>query len=190
MRMHRLLLAGLIAVAACEGTPRATLSAPQHPSESILPELALVDVLVRNTPLQDDVSVTQSIGKQGGTLEIPEAGIKVIIPKNAIVPPSNRNQVEITITALKGNEVAYQFEPHGLRFQQPIMVHQDIRSTNAYRNIAMQALMQGAYYQSLDQALSLASVTEFRPSVFDITTAKLRFSVDHFSGYLVAVGRR
>ncbi len=38
-------------------------------------------------------------------------------------------------------------------------------------------------------ANGVASVLEFRPTSVDVTGSKIKFTVDHFSGYLIASGR-
>ncbi|HEX2190163.1 MAG TPA: hypothetical protein VHG51_14745 [Longimicrobiaceae bacterium] len=151
-----------------------------------------VDVLTRNTPLAQDISVTAAIGKNGGTIEIPEAGIKVIFPKNALTPPKANQTYDITVTALKGDEVAYIFQPHGLTFREPVIIMQDYKDTPAYKNPSMLSAMEGAYFpalSALDLVAATARVSEFRPTNVDVTGGKVRFTINHFSGYLIASGR-
>lgn len=151
-----------------------------------------VTVLTRDTPLAGDISVTGAIGKNGGTIEIPEAGIKVIFPRNALTPPKANQTFDITVTALKGDEVAYTFEPHGLTFREPVIIMQDYRNTQAYRDPLMLSTIEGAYFSALsdlDLVAATAKVSEFRPTDVDVTGSRIRFTVDHFSGYLIASGR-
>lgn len=151
-----------------------------------------VTVLTRNSPLTDDVAVTAPIGKNGGTIEIPAAGIKVIFPKNALTPPKANMTYDITVTALKGDEVAYTFQPHGLTFREPVIVMQDYKATQAYKNAELLSAIEGAYFPELgglDLSSATAAVSEFRPTSVDVTGSKIRFTVDHFSGYLIATGR-
>ncbi len=100
--------------------------------ETVMP----VNVLQRTSPLSRDVSVSADIGKSGGTIEIREAGLKFVVPSNALVPPSSKKTVTITITALKGDEVAYTFQPHGLRFREPVRIEQTFKGTTAEGNRA------------------------------------------------------
>ena len=98
----------------------------------------------------------------------------------------------ITVTALKGDEVAYTFQPHGLRFREPVRIEQEFRGTTAEGNRSLLEGVEGAYFPSvadLDVANGVASVLEFRPTSVDVTGSKIKFTVDHFSGYLIASGR-
>lgn len=148
---------------------------------------ASVGVLQRSSPLGKDVSVTADIGKLGGTMEIPEAGIKVIFPANAVTPSGRHKSVRITLTALKGSNVAYVFQPHGITFREPVTVHQDAKATDAWKNPALLG-SRGAYFSSTT-ALSgtRAAVSEFRPTEYELTGSKFRWTIDHFSGYLLSV---
>ena len=62
------------------------VSATSTVLETVMP----VNVLQRTSPLTRDVSVSAEIGKSGGTIEIREAGLKFVVPSNALVPPSSR----------------------------------------------------------------------------------------------------
>jgi hypothetical protein len=156
--------------------------------ETVMP----VNVLQRTSPLSQDISVSAEVGKSGGTIEIREAGLKFIVPSNALVPPSSKKTVTITVTALKGDEVAYTFQPHGLRFREPVRIEQEFKGTTAEGNRSILAGVEGAYFPSvadLDVVRGVASVLEFRPTSVDVTGSKVKFTVDHFSGYLIATGR-
>jgi hypothetical protein len=161
-------------------------------TSTVLETVMPVTVLQRTSPLTRDVSVTAEIGKSGGTIEIREAGLKFIVPSNALVPPSSKKTVTITVTALKGDEVAYTFQPHGLRFREPVRIEQSFRGTTAEGNRSLLEGVEGAYFPSvadLDVASGVASVLELRPTSVDVTGSKIKFTVDHFSGYLIASGR-
>ncbi|MEW5928858.1 MAG: hypothetical protein AB1941_15460 [Gemmatimonadota bacterium] len=151
-----------------------------------------VNVLQRTSPLTRDITASAEIGKNGGTIEIREAGLKFVVPSNALVPPSRQKTVTITVTALRGDEVAYTFQPHGLRFREPVRIEQEFKGTTAEGNRSLLEGVEGAYFPSvadLDAVQGVASVLEFRPTSVDVTGSKIRFTVDHFSGYLIASGR-
>lgn len=161
-------------------------------TSTVLETVMPVDVLQRTSPLARDVSVSAEIGKSGGTIEIREAGLKFIVPSNALVPPSSKKTVTITVTALKGDEVAYTFHPHGLRFRAPVRIEQEFKGTTAEGNRSILEGVEGAYFPSvadLDAVQGIASVLELRPTSVDVTGSKVKFTVDHFSGYLIATGR-
>ena len=146
-----------------------------------------VGVLQRSVPLAADVSVSSVIGKAGGRMEIPAAGLRVDFPSNSL-----RSNTRITVTALRGSEVAYTFEPHGLVFRQEPLVRQSFKGTNAASDHAIRDLLEGAYFQDTTALLSTgrAKILETRPTFVDVTGSGVRFSVAHFSGYLVSTGRR
>lgn len=175
--------------------------APERPANGLIGDvlgivtevLTPVTVLQRTDPLAQDIAVSEEIGKDGGTIEIKDAGIKVIFPKNALAPPKSKKTVVITVTALKGDDVAYTFEPHGIEFREPVRIEQEFKGTNAERNRALIAELEGAYFPSvnyLDPLRGVADVLEFRPTSMDVTGKKIKFTVDHFSGYLIASGRQ
>jgi hypothetical protein len=174
--------------------------APEQPAHGLVGDvlgtvtevLTPVTVLQRTSPLAADIVRSADIGKDGGAIEIKEAGIKVIFPKNALTPPKSKRAVTITVTALKGEQVAYTFEPHGITFREPVRIEQEFKGTNAEKNKALIAGLEGAYFPSvnyLDPLRGVANVLEFRPTSMDVTGSKVKFTVDHFSGYLIASGR-
>ncbi len=161
-------------------------------TSTVLQTAMPVDVLQRTTPLARDITVSAAIGKSGGTIEIREAGLKFIVPSNALVPPSRQKTVTITVTALAGDEIAYTFQPHGLQFREPVRIEQEFRGTTAEGNRSLLEGVEGAYFPSvtdLDAVSGVASVMEFRPTSVDVTGSKIKFTTDHFSGYLIASGR-
>lgn len=156
-------------------------------TSTITTTLTPVSVLTRNTPLADDVTVSGEIGKLGGEIAIPEAGVKVVFPADAV----NR-KVTISVTAIKGSSVAYEFEPHGLKFRQPVMIMQSYKDTPAWTDPTILAQVEGGYFASttdLNTGLGKAKISEFEPISLDVTGSKIKFYVEHFSGYLVVSGR-
>jgi hypothetical protein len=158
---------------------------------SVLNDAETVSVLKRNAPIQR-LSASAEIGRMGGTIEIKEAGLRVVFPRNA-VQLKGRSTVTITVTALEGDLVAYEFQPHGLVFSQPVSVLQDSRFTTANRHSSFLASVKGAYVPELghlDARNATAPVTEYRPTEIDLVGNRIRFTVDHFSGYIVSSGRQ
>lgn len=145
-------------------------------------------LLKRTTPLATDLTVTALIGSTGGSLQIDAAGVKVDIPPHALSAPT-----QITMTARKGDNVAYEFGPHGTVFAAPVKVTQDLSVTAAYNDAARQAGMHAAYFDtSLDSAFTDATkqhahIKENQLSYKESAT-QIRFYVGHFSGYLVSMG--
>jgi len=89
-----------------------------------------------------------------------------------------------------GTAVAYVFQPHGLVFQQAPVITQDLRGTEAFRNSSMLADLEGAYFPDTGLLDGLtAIVRETRPTTVDINGWKMRFDVEHFSGYTASTRR-
>ena len=147
-------------------------------------------VLKRLTPLASDISVSAIIDSKGGELKINEAGVKISFPAGALSSPTL-----ITMTALAGPNVAYDFQPHGIVFAQPVKVQQTIAGTWAAVFPLLLNGMHGSYYDtSLDAAwvdpLKLfALAKEHELGYVDVNASQIRFYVGHFSGYLVSCGR-
>jgi hypothetical protein len=146
-------------------------------------------ILQRVTPLTSDISVSAAIGSAGGTLRIDEAGIVLTVPAGAL-----GSTTTITMTASKGSNVAYAFKPHGLTFAQPLRLTQDLRLTQTSTNASLLKSLHGAYFgTSLDSAMvdpanGLAKVLENQISYRDISNVQAKIYVNHFSGYMLAVG--
>ena len=142
-------------------------------------------VLQRNAPLDHDITVSKVIGSGGGTLAIPDAGLTVAIPSGALSYPTT-----ITVTALQGNRVAYEFGPHGTKFAKPVAMSQDLRKTVITPEMLPYVSFKAGYFSSLTDllfGLLRSIVDELLPATADASSMVVRFNVSHFSGYLVAV---
>jgi hypothetical protein len=180
------LLAALIA-GACTDQPATEPSAlvPTGPAVMELYDPPLVvDVLQRSTPLPESYSASAVIGREGGTIAIPEAGFRIDFPANAL----KGKPTLITVTALAGNDVAYLFEPHGLVFHQNPMITQDLKATAAWQDPSIREDLEGAHFPDLTYLNpdGTARIKETRPTVIDVSGWKMKFNVHHFSGYLAA----
>ena len=193
MSLHALTRFGLLAAAAgllgaCDGDRAAPLApeARHQMATAASPQAELVTTLTRRQPLPVDLTMAALIGRQGGSFTIPGTGLRVVVPPRAV-----SGWTLFTATALKGDLVAYEFGPHGLRFNVPLYLTQDLRGTT-WDTLESWAVMEGGYFKSrsqLDDATDQAYVDEFLPVVVDATTATLHFAVKHFSGYMVSSGR-
>jgi ZU5 domain-containing protein len=174
------LLAGCARDAASPLEPNATI--PQKPSAALLGLLPVRGV-TRNAALAKDISVSAVIGKAGGTLTIPDAGLTLVVPAGAVT-----SNTKFTATALAGRVVAYEFEPHGTRFATPLQLTQDLRKVSLLAALTS-PLMDGAYFtdrSNVNQALGLALVSELLPATVDLLHSRVTFPIKHFSGYLVS----
>jgi hypothetical protein len=160
-----------------------------HAPPSTPPAQPAVLILKRTVALNSDVSASATIGPAGGTLSIPRAGITVEFPKGAVA-----TRTLITATAGAGQAVAYEFEPHGLRFGAPVVVRQELVKTAAARDAALAQSLQGSYFEGtlaanlLDAAGSFAHIKESRKGKLKSSQRYLEFTIEHFSGYMVSTG--
>lgn len=145
-----------------------------------------VDVLQRSAPLLHNFAAVGVIGREGGTLSIPEAGFSIQFPPNAVRLPT-----PITVTALPGTAVGYVFAPHGLTFRKSPVITQELRGTAVFAEPALRGTLEGAYLPDLAGLAGLtARVRETRPATVDVTGWKMQFTVDHFSTYIASTSRR
>lgn len=187
----------VVALAACTDAPSGPSAQPSAP---LLARAkggsGKTSTVGRATPLTQTVTVSYRIDPtRSGRIEIPAAGLEIDVPQGAVSSP-----VTITVSALPGNVVAYEFQPHGLVFQRPLHVRQDLRALALDRLPGKGAQsrlgkleLEIAYFVStsdLDVAGGSASVAEFLASTFDFSGHKVEFDIEHFSGYMVSWGRR
>jgi len=132
-----------------------------------------VSVLRRTVPLAEDEVVSQVIGPWGGVIRLPNAGLTVSVPFGAL-----STATRITVTAPAGDLVGYHFEPHGLQFQLPVTVSQDLLSTQGLELTGLKAV----YFDG-----------DLQPTVKPLETLPLWllralgiFRIEHFSGYVIA----
>jgi hypothetical protein len=147
---------------------------------------ATVHVVTRNTPLTTSLSTSATIGAFGGTLALPGAGLTVVVPPFAVTSPT-----KITVTAVAGNQVAYQFDPHGTQFLVPLVVTQSLIGTSALSGGLLSQPLVAGYFASLSDLNTLdgtALVSELLSTSVSLLTKTAVFPVFHFSGYLVASG--
>lgn len=137
-----------------------------------------VRVLERTERLDQDIRVTQTIGRSGGTIRIPEAGLTVIVPRRAL-----HRDTEITVTAPAGDLVGYHFAPHGLRFARSVTVRQDLSKTEASLLTNLLGGLKGAYFLG-DLKPQVLALELLDLNLLDLLLAQFR--IDHFSGYVIA----
>lgn len=135
------------------------------------------------TPLLEDVTTSATIGPEGGTITIPQTGFRLDVPAYAVTSPTT-----ITVTAVAGSTVAYEFQPAGATFAKRLTVRQDLSLTTILPTL-LETDFTGAYFSSRDDILpdGSALVHELEPTTVDLFSLKVRFTVSHFSGYLVGV---
>jgi hypothetical protein len=78
-----------------------------------------------HSPVEESVSAV--VGVDGATLLLPGADFSLTIPAGALTAPT-----AITVTAKAGPFVAYEMQPHGLRFLKPVIAVQGLKTTASY----------------------------------------------------------
>jgi hypothetical protein len=144
--------------------------------------------LLRTTPLRAAVSASFVVKGAGGRFEVPGTGLSIQVPAGAL--PKDQ-PLTITVTALAGDLVAYEFEPHGTQFNKPLQLTQDLRATNWQRRLA--ATLDVGYFASradVNLAQKTALVREALPTGLGLNGTHVEWDVSHFSGYMVSWGRR
>lgn len=176
-------LLAIFLVAGCAGDATAPGTATPPEPSSALAGLLPVRGVTRSTPLATDISVSAVIGQQGGTITIPEAGLTLVVPPNAV-----SSDVKFTATALAGRAVAYDFQPHGTKFAVPLSFEQDLRKTSLLTT-STAPVLDGAYFADkaqINRQTGLGLVNEIVPATVDLQRFRVGFPIDHFSGYLVS----
>ena len=133
--------------------------------------------------LPSHLQVSQVIGPDGGLLSIPQAGVTVIVPAGAL---TFRREIKLSIHTDK--VVSYDFEPHGITFQQPLTLHQDLSFTNATAALAP-VLNLGYYASPLQVGTKGAEIDEENGGWSNMARFTFSAHIWHFSGYMVACGR-
>jgi hypothetical protein len=179
-------LVAVAALAACgDSTQPSNLITTGGPALDLSDPPVVIDVLQRSEPLLHNFAAAALIGRNGGVIRLPEAGFTMTFPANSVSFPTL-----ITVVAVPGTPVAYLFEPHGLVFQKPPTITQDLRGTEAFGNAAILRDLEGAYFPEAGLLDGLtALIGETRPTTVDVSGWKMRFDVQHFSGYTASTRR-
>ena len=130
------------------------------------------------SPRASDVTVTQTVGVNGGTIS--GGGVTLSIPAGAL---SADTKISMTVPAGKFLEV--QFAPHGLQFSQPATLSFGLAGTAAAANARLAASLTGVYFDG-----DLASGNFRALETFDVSVkgTTLSYQISHFSGYCVVSG--
>jgi len=93
----------------------------------------------------------------------------------------------VSVTALPGSNVAYEFEPHGLVFQKPVTVAQDLGITEVLQNLLGAQGLEGAYFADASQlGDGTVAAQEEIPATVELLRLRMTFPIRHFSGYTAA----
>ena len=167
---------GALVLAACtiDVAPTApsapAVASPVQPASDLLGlDASLSGLTLYNCPTDGYGSVTEQIGREGGTIQV--GPHHLVIPAGALQSTST-----ITATAPAGNYVKVDFLPEGLRFSRAAT----LTLSYAHCSGAPPLLPKVVY---LDDLLKILEVLDALHSSRDKSvTAKIR----HFSGYAIA----
>ncbi len=156
-----------------KGGKRADDSSTNDAGTTTTTDESVTVIADRRTPLEADEVGEAVIGIWGGQIMLSKDGVQLYVPPGALTTPTT-----IRVTALAGSKVAYEFEPHGIRFALPVEIYirKDVTSTTGS--------LFGVYYEG-DPAGAF-SVLEFLP-VWE-NPRWYTLLTDHFSGYALASG--
>jgi hypothetical protein len=161
-----------------------------HSQYDVAPTVVTIVALKRSFYLPRDLSASAFVGPEGGEITVPLSGATIVFPPGALA-----RRTRITMTAKAGWNVAYEFAPHGIAFDAPVSVEQDLSFTAAFRMSDVAKLEAGYYQDSLRDALvdpsqSLARVSELRSVDLDLplNPRVATFYIFHFSGYILSSG--
>jgi len=177
------------AIAACTVADAPTspgqraVRAPTSANNSLLLSAPItITPLTRTTSLATPITVSKTIGVLGGTIAISQTGVTIAIPALALTSPTT-----ISVTAMAGTNVAYEFAPHGLKFLAPVVMTQDLTKTNARSGGLVNPLSLSVGY--FPDATNVASVTELLSVQVNLLSQLATTTIWHFSGYIYASGR-
>ena len=86
-----------------------------------------------------------------------------------------------------GSNVAYEFQPHGIRFGLPLIATQSLRGTQAQSGGSINPLsLIAGYFPDQSQPTSISELLNVNINLLNQTSV---FSIWHFSGYIIATGR-
>jgi hypothetical protein len=162
--------------------PASDIAPPAHPAAVLLPGPTTIVPLQRLAALEANQQASATIGIFGGAIALPGAGLMLVVPPFAVLSPTT-----ITVTALAGSNVAYEFAPHGLRFLAPALAVQSLQGTQAGADgpLLGRPLFVG-YFANSELVSSVTELLNAPVNVFSLTSTTALW---HFSGYVWSSGR-
>jgi hypothetical protein len=195
------LLLGVLATSACADNiatdPLAPSVAAQASVKGALPDLAAAAKDAADLKLhalwwkknqKHEVSTSQTIGVEGGTITLAETGLTLSFPRGAVSAP-----IRITVTADR-KYVAYKMEPSGTRFLKDVTATQQLNSTSIYGEPLRSQIFAAYIGDDRTKLSGSIPVIEIEPSytIFSPTSPLLPIAhvwiIRHFSRYMLASG--
>jgi hypothetical protein len=170
LKRFALLLGFALVVTSCaENTPTSPAARANAPEADLIGSLLQKTGLVSCTPLSA-VTVTQAIGRNGGTMHIgphtftvPAGALDHTVTITAYAPSDKYNRVE--------------FSPHGLQFDRSASL------TMSYANCNLLGSLMPKHIAYVDQDLNILYLLQ---SVDNLLARKVTGQVEHFSDYAIA----
>jgi hypothetical protein len=162
--------------------PRPPSAASQTLLGTLLGQPTTVTPLLRTAPLASSLTASATIGPLGGVLTVPGAGLTVVVPPLAVLTPTT-----MSVTALAGSAVAYEFAPHGIKFSVPLVATQSLKGTQAQTGGLINPLsLFAGYFPDANRVTSVSELLNLNINVLGQTSV---LTIWHFSGYIIATGR-
>jgi hypothetical protein len=180
----------VLSLAATVGCSNDGTTAPDSPFSQIRKEVVdpaiISPVLERKKAIRVNRTNHFRIDQKGGWFTIPEAGLYIFVPENAVSAP-----LTISAKALTGDLMAYEFGPHGTKFNVPLQMYQDLDLAHITAHTDLSKFEVGYFADdnTLDYRTDKVAVNEFIPTAIEFQGRAVRFEVSHFSGYVIATGR-
>ncbi len=159
-----------------------------------------LSIAKRSVPLARDETVCALVTAAGRQVTLARAGLTVTFNKGSVATDSY-----VCLVAKHGDELAYSFYPHGLRFKVPITVEQQVRGTAGEFDAIVATSMVFAYTDNdadLDETTGTGHFSQLfstrleqsagsSPGVAGRGAGGLSatFTTDHFSVYAVTTGK-
>ncbi len=152
------------------------------PGSERLASERLASGLVRTKPITSPLTARATFTAKGGKLVIKELGVTLTVPANALP----RDTMTITMTALPGAMVVYEFKPHGTVFRTPLTLSHKLKGT---KYDPTQDGRFGGHFtdrSKVDNLKGQVRITE-TASPF-IANGSFNFKIGHFSGWMMSSG--
>ena len=138
--------------------------------------------LSRTSPLTNELRASARFTSKGGTLTIKELGVTLTVPKGAIP----RDTMTITMTAIAGDMVAYEFQPHGTVFRKALTLSHKLKGTKY--DPAHDGRF-GGYFTDRSKIDHQARKIRIKEAVKPtIANGSFSYPISHFSGWMVSTG--
>jgi hypothetical protein len=215
VRKSTLVLAAFVSLSCADYSPTAPIAAPTQAQDGLISGLlglvtgtvdGVLGIVLRVIGFQTDPNgidvravawapshvnkvrtVSDTIGYDGGTIEIPGSDFTITFPRGAL-----RQSTPITITSDTSGYVSYDMKPHGLTFYRPVIVTQRLQNTKVYGT--SKALNSFCAYFDKDPSLLdgvLKALEIETTTIFGGTDGKAEvqtWQLNHFSRYMLASG--